>query len=382
MKILQICASYKPAYVYGGPIVSVSNLSEQAVKAGHAITVFTTTANGNQELAIPSNQPMMVDDVSVRYFKRLTKDHSHFSPALLWHTWRSVKNFDVVHIHAWWNTVSVLSALIAWLRGVPLVISPRGTLSDYSFHNRNSFYKTAIHNLLGKFLLQRSSIHVTSLHEQKALNIIIQPRLIFNIPNFIALPVEPIAGQKINNKKLNLLFFSRIEEKKGLDLLLHALTKVTVPFHLTIAGSGEAAYINDLKHIAYQNNLTAHISWLGFQSENKLEILAGHDLLVLPSHDENFGNVVIESLGVGTAVLISEHVGLADYVLNNSLGWVCKTEPNSIAHQINNVSKQQLDTIRMNSPALIYHDFNMQNMMLKYTDMYHQVSHHKIALAK
>ena len=47
------------------------------------VEVFTTTANGKSELTIDSKTPLLVDGVRVRYFKRLTKDHTHFSPALL-----------------------------------------------------------------------------------------------------------------------------------------------------------------------------------------------------------------------------------------------------------------------------------------------------------
>ncbi|HTE01349.1 MAG TPA: hypothetical protein VK668_18815, partial [Mucilaginibacter sp.] len=82
MKILQVNASYKPAYVYGGPTMSVSKLSEQMVKAGCIVEVFTTTANGPVELPVVPDKQTNIDGVPVTYFKRLTKDHSHFSPAL------------------------------------------------------------------------------------------------------------------------------------------------------------------------------------------------------------------------------------------------------------------------------------------------------------
>lgn len=373
MRVLQISASYKPAYIYGGPIISVANLSEQLAENNYTVEVFTTTANGANELDVMPNTPTIVNGVKITYFKRITKDHSHFSPRLLSTLWKQIRRFDAIHIHAWWNTVSVLSALIALMRGVPLVISPRGTLSDYSFHNRNSFYKTCIHNVLGKTLLNRSYIHATSQHEVNALQLIISPKHIFNIPNLITLqpPAVDVATQTDNN--LQLLFFSRIEEKKGLDILLHALAGVKIPFHLTIAGDGNENYINQLKQIADGHQLSVKISWIGFQSENKFSILQQHHLLVLPSYDENFGNVVIESLGVGTPVLISEQVGLANYVKENNLGWICKTEPESITTIINNITLPQLATIRSKAPQIIYRDFNAENLLTKYTAMYQQV---------
>jgi glycosyltransferase involved in cell wall biosynthesis len=375
LKILQINASYKPAYIYGGPTMSVSKLCEQMVKAGFVIEVFTTTANGPVELSVIPNKQTMVDGVAVTYFKRLTKDHSHFSPALLRRLWKDVKSFDLVHIHAWWNLVSVLSGWIALVRGIPVIVSPRGTLSSYSFTNKNNLPKKIIHGLLGKGLLKRSYIHVTSGREKAGIETLIHPKSITVIPNFIALP-EPVTDiQPKQDDHFKLIFFSRIEEKKGLDILLNALTAITVPYHLTIAGDGNADYIDQLKAIAAVNGLAGRISWIGFQGANKFDLLQQHDLMILPSYDENFGNVVIESLSVGTAVLISKNVGLADYVAENNLGWICELVEGDISSRLNNIadSKDKLSAIRKHAPVLIRIDFNEAPLTEKYINMYHQI---------
>ncbi|QKJ30452.1 glycosyltransferase [Mucilaginibacter mali] len=373
MRILQINASYKPAYIYGGPTMSVSKLSEHLVHSGCEVQVFTTTANGATELPVHQNTPIEVDGVPVYYFKRITKDHSHFSPSLLKAVWKQVRRFDVVHIHAWWNTVSVLSALVAIMRGVPVIISPRGTLSGYSFNNKNSFFKSCIHHLLGKHLLHRSYIHATSAYEKNNLQQIITAKQIMTIPNFIELP-EIAAKTGDFAEPLKLLFFSRIEEKKGLDILLNALVDVIIPWHLTIAGTGDPLYIARLKQLAVQNGIKANISWIGFQNENKFDIIAEHHLMVLPSYDENFGNVVIESLSVGTAVLISRQVGLAGYVTENNLGWICDTNAPSIADAINNMDTDRLIGISNRAPGIIRRDFNEAVLTQQYINMYQQVT--------
>jgi glycosyltransferase involved in cell wall biosynthesis len=378
LKILQINASYKPAYIYGGPTMSVSKLSEQLVKAGNIVEVFTTTANGADELHVVPNEQIDVDGVRVTYFKRITRDHSHLSPSLMRKLWKDVKKFDIVHIHAWWNLVSVFSCLIAIRWKVPVVVSPRGTLSAYSFSNKNNLPKKLIHLLLGKRLLKRSYVHVTSQREKLAIEAIIQPKGIINIPNFVVLgdPV-PVEMQK-QGGHLKLIFFSRIEEKKGLDILLNALSKVTVPYHLTIAGDGELEYIDKLKSIAERNGTSPNISWIGFQGSNKFELLQQYDVMVLPSYDENFGNVVIESLSVGTSVLISKNVGLADYVIENNFGWVCELDEDHISSFINKIGSEdkQLTSIRQLAPAKIRNDFNEENLIERYMDMYNQIINH------
>lgn len=378
MKILQINASYKPAMIYGGPTMSVSMLSEQLVKAGVDCTVFTTTANGSTELPVSIGTPINVDGVWVTYFNRITKDHTHFSPALLLALWQQVKQYNVVHIHAWWNTVSVLSGLIAVLRGVPVIVSPRGTLSNYSFHNKNKWVKNIIHQLLSKPILNRSYIHVTSRREQDAIGNLIKPKGITIVPNFVKLPTIAVDNNVVVGDTLRLLFFSRIEEKKGLDILLNALKDVTMRYTLTIAGNGDAGYIDHLKQIAVNNNIADKINWAGFYSDDKFELLRDHDLFILPSHDENFANTVIESLSTGTAVLISNKVGLFDYVQEKNLGWICDTTPGSISTLINTIGtseRDELTRIRKVAPSIIYNDFAPEKLVEKYLALYNTITH-------
>lgn len=377
MRILQISASYKPAYVYGGPIISVSKLNEQLTKAGCYTEVFTTTANGNTELPVVPGMQVMVDNVPVTYFKRLTKDHSHFSPALLKRLWKEVRRFDVIHIHAWWNTVSVLSCFIALLHRVPVVVSPRGTLSPYSFGNRNSRYKQIIHQLLGRKLLLRSHIHTTSAYESESINALIHPKSLQQLPNLVTLGPVFSPEQRAADKQLQLIFFSRIEEKKGLELLLDALPKLDVPYHLTIAGDGVPAYIVRLKQQVSRLQLGTHITWLGFQSVNKFSLLSKHNLLILPSYDENFANVVIESLSVGTPVLVSKNVGLADYVLKNDFGWVWDSKQIPLASFIKDIALQRtkFQKIINTAPEKIRQDFNDMHLAREYINMYTKIIH-------
>lgn len=356
--------------------MSVSMLSEQLVKAGVIVEVLATTANGQNELPVPPNVPVEVDGVKVTYFKRITKDHTHFSPALLKKVWKEARNFDVVHIHAWWNLVSLFACMLALMRKVPVVVSPRGTLSAYSFGNKNIGIKQLIHNLMGKPMLNKCFIHVTSEREKKAVKMLIQPTRIDVLPNFVKLQPYKASTQIREDDVLKLIFFSRIEQKKGLDLLLNALIEVNIPYHLTIAGDGDKNYVDSLKSLAIENKVDDHISWIGFQNDNKFEMLQAYDLFVLPSYDENFGNVVIESLSVGTPVLISENVGLVDYVLKNNLSWICKTDAGSIAAAINAIGtddRSVLQKIRDIAPGIIHNDFDEKNIITRYISMYNQI---------
>jgi glycosyltransferase involved in cell wall biosynthesis len=375
LKILHIIAAYKPAVIYGGPTMSVAALCEELTKAGVSASVFTTTANGTEELSVPINLPVIVDGVPVTYFKRITKDHTHFSPALLKVLWKSAHEFDAIHIHAWWNLVSLFSCMIAVAKSVPIILSPRGTLSGYSFSNKNIAKKKFIHGLLGKKLLAKCHMLTTSQREAQSVKALVNPLSVTVIPNFVKLGDDGITERPVDHDQLRLLFFSRIEEKKGLDILLDALSMVAVPFHLTIAGDGDKAYIDQLK-ASVPTELTSHITWAGFYNDDKFDLLHRHDLLVLPSHDENFGNVVIESLSLGTAVLISENVGLAGYVEHNKFGWVCQTTVNSVSAAINNIGcnlRNELDRISEAAPTVVRDDFTGYKLTQQYIYYYQQI---------
>ncbi|TWR25199.1 glycosyltransferase [Mucilaginibacter pallidiroseus] len=378
LKVLHVTAAYKPAVIYGGPTMSVSSLCEELVKSGQTIEVFTTTANGPTELDVKAGLRTSVDGVPVTYFKRLTKDHTHFSPALLKALWKRAAEFDAIHIHAWWNLVSVLSCLVAVIKKVPVIVSPRGMLSSYTFSNKNMGVKKLIHEIVGKKLLQKSHIHATSAYEAIAIAKLLTPLSITDIPNFVKLG-SAIFKPKAHSQRtgvLKLLFFSRIEEKKGLDIFIDALPLINAPISLTIAGSGSIEYINQLKGKVSSLGLDDRINWVGFHDMDKFDVLAAHDLLVLPSYDENFGNVVVEALSVGTAVLISEHVGLAGYVAQNKLGWVCEQNTNDLANTINEIyinQGHQLARIRQEASDRVTADFSGAQLTQRYIDFYRQI---------
>ncbi|HTN20043.1 MAG TPA: glycosyltransferase [Pelobium sp.] len=392
MKTLHITASYKPAFIYGGPIYSVATLCEELCKVESQqsmdngqwtmddkrkskvfVTVYTTLANGDIELPYSSGKTETVDSVSVTYFKRITKDHSHFSPALLMHLWKNVKKFDVIHIHSWWNLVSMGAVIVCLCRGVKPIVSPRGMLGDYTMSKGKSLF----HRLVGKQLLKRCNFHATTAMEAKEIAQRVfdgkvevvdlmeekskkgevkskknkeqgtkrkEQRVenslkgtpspseragvrLFIIHNLVKLPEKLPLRARVFDGTLNLIFLSRIHHKKGIELLLDALALVDFPFRLSIVGEGEPDYAENLKRKAVSEKLDGYINWVGaVYGDEKYQLLADHDAFILPSYNENFANVVIEAIAVGTPVLLSEHVGLQDYVKANQYGLVFKLD--------------------------------------------------------
>lgn len=373
MNILFIVPSYKPAFIYGGPIVVISRLAEYLVKAGHTVTVYTTTANGKEELDIPVAQPMNVEGVTVYYFKRNTGDHTHASFSLWLKLWKTAPDFEVVHIHSWWNFLVVAAAAICSLKKIRPVLTPHGMFSTYILSTNNSLPKKILHGLLGKRLLKKTILHVSTQLELKESFEIIAGWENMVVPNLIELPAPGELTSSANNSLFTIGFLSRVDPKKGLDILMKSLAKVSFPFCLQIAGDGDPAYVESLKQLSKQLGIDHQVQWVGWKSRaEKFQFFAGLDLFALTSHSENFAVVVLESLVAGTPVLVSEHVGLAAYVAENSLGWVSSIDTDAVADKLELLfnARQQRKEISTTGPALIRKHFDDATLAAQYVSDY------------
>ena len=123
-----------------------------------------------------------------------------------------------------------------------------------------------------------------------------------------------------------LLFFGRIHEKKGCDLLLRAFAKVASSdddIRLVFAGPDQTGWVGELKALAETLKISAKVVWTGMLSGDlKWGILRVAEAFVLPSHQENFGIAVAEALSCGTPVLISNKVNIWREILDDDAGLV------------------------------------------------------------
>jgi glycosyltransferase involved in cell wall biosynthesis len=371
MKILHVIPAYKPAYVYGGPTESVSRLCEGLAADGHEVDVYATTANGKEELDVIPGKVINVEGVNVIYFKRITGDPTHVSPGLWLKLFKTAKNYDVIHLHSWWNILIIVAARIALLSKKKIIIAPRGMLSEYIFTFGKSRPKILIHNLFGRKILARCRLHATSYAEYEECRKLIPNWNGFVLPNIISLPNLEILPKL--NTVFNIIFLSRIHPKKGLEKLFEAIAKLDLNIKLKIAGSGEDEYVKELKDLAINLKIESKLEWPGWISrEEKFKELNNADLFILVSLNENFANVVIEALHMGTAVLISENVGLADFVKEKDLGWISTLEVENITEKLreayHDIVKRR--SIRKHGRAIIEQAFCEKTLISQYIEEY------------
>ncbi|MBC8724701.1 glycosyltransferase [Paraburkholderia sp. 31.1] len=123
-----------------------------------------------------------------------------------------------------------------------------------------------------------------------------------------------------------ILFLGRIHEKKGCDLLIQSfrdLQNLSTDYRLVVAGPDDHGLGARLRREAVRLGIADRVSWPGMVTgAHKWSLLRAADVMVLPSHQENFGVVVAEALACGVPVLLTDKVGIWQEVIADGAGFV------------------------------------------------------------
>jgi glycosyltransferase involved in cell wall biosynthesis len=123
-----------------------------------------------------------------------------------------------------------------------------------------------------------------------------------------------------------LLFLSRIQQKKGCDLLIQAFAQVASSnpdLDLVMAGPDQVGWLQTLQEMAANLGIAHRVHWPGLLSgDTKWGAFRAADAFILPSHQENFGIAVVESLAAGRPVLISNQINIWRDIEREGVGLV------------------------------------------------------------
>jgi glycosyltransferase involved in cell wall biosynthesis len=331
-RVLHVIPSVGPAR--GGPSVAIGILGRGLAAAGAEVHVATTDDDGPGRLDVALDRPVEQDGATYRYFRRQTRFYTVSWPLTRWLTGH-VRGYDVVHIHALFSQTSVAAALIARRNGVPYIVRPLGTLSRFGMEKRRPWLKRLSYRLLERRILAGSArVHYTSEAERREALLVDAPGRPAVIPNGIELRrfTDPAPRGWLERRAPHLagrtviLFLSRIDPKKGLDLLLPAFAQLRATrsdVALAVAGDGSAELVGTLKAEATRLGIDRDLYWAGFLAgEEKRAAFASADAFVLPSYSENFGLSVVEAMASELPVVISDQVGIHREVTAASAGLV------------------------------------------------------------
>lgn len=133
---------------------------------------------------------------------------------------------------------------------------------------------------------------------------------------------EPAAGEPY------LLVVGRLRIRKGLEILLQALTRVRDRGHrprLVVAGDGERR--DALDALCQRLDLGASVHWAGRCSRSETARLRRQAAaLIVPSTYEGMPLVVLEAMGDGVPVIASAVSGIPEVVVDGKTGWLVPPE--------------------------------------------------------
>jgi glycosyltransferase involved in cell wall biosynthesis len=347
MKMLQIIPSV--SLVYGGPSQMILGLSKALANNGIELTIITTNSNGDQgqaPLNVPLKTPIKQDGYEIIYFQCSPFKRYKFSFDLLMWLNSNINNYDLAHIHALFSPVTTAAATICRMKNVPYILRPLGTLDPADLKK-----KKQLKNIYG-YLLEKpnisgaAGIHFTSQKEcdvsfrfgAKTNDLIIP--LGVEIAENLSLFNNIRQELGINDNIPLILFMSRIEPKKGLDLLIPALEILLnegLNFHFILAGANpqDQIYEDSIKEQINHSSLKKSTTITGFVTgENKLKLLQNADLFVLPSYYENFGIAVVEAMLMGIPVVISDQVYIYQEIEKAKAGWICNCNKEDLIEKL------------------------------------------------
>ncbi|WYL99579.1 MAG: glycosyltransferase [Gloeotrichia echinulata CP02] len=320
----------------GGPAYSVTNLAQALSVQGISPHLFTLDYQGHGKQVSTTNVNLHSYTATklAKYLRGFQPSASHALQKL------AATELDLIHNHGLWMFPNLYARQAATRNNLPLLISPRGMLEAWSL--RNSWLK----KLPAWFLYEQQNLqkaiafHATSKEEAKSLRQLNFRQPIAVIPNGVSIPnldTQPSREvlcslfPELTAKKW-LLFLSRIHPKKGLDNLLlvwKTLVKQFPDWHLVIAGPDLIGYQAKLEELTATLQLQSQVTFTGMLSgEQKASALSNADLFILPTHSENFGIAIAESLAYGVPVITTkgapwqdlETYGCGWWIENNQQG--------------------------------------------------------------
>ena len=258
--------------------------------------------------------------------------------------WRLLRiiNKEKPHVvHAFLPLATFLGAVAGRLCKVPLVISSRRALGTHQ--DRVPFTKPLdymAYALSHKVTVNSQAVCADTLKRDRT-----NPSKLVLIYNGICSDViqAALANHKTMRKQLSIASDERViivvanlvaykgheDFLKALSIIIRHASKVTVLF------AGEDRGIKShLEALAATLNISSHIRFLG-QRNDIPQLLAASDLSVLPSHEEGFSNVILESMAAGLPLVATHVGGNPEAIVNGETGWlVPPRDPGALAEKI------------------------------------------------
>lgn len=324
----------------GGPPQAVAALASAQRAAGCSVRVIyfagPATADGiSRDYAdVPA-----VDEVC---WNRVSADFRFWTgrPASLAQRLGISGDSRVLHLHGMWRPELLRVSRLARRAGVPYVVAPLGMLAPWSLA-RKKVKKAIAWRLAWKRVLDAAAA-IHALNEEEALQIRARDvqTPIEILPNGVFL--DQVQGQVASWPSVvppgerYVLFLGRLHEVKGLDVLAEAFAALAARspgVRLLIAGPDAGRRDAFTRQIAGLG-IAERVHVLGpVYGRAKWHLVAHAACLCQPSRQEGFSMSIVEALGAGVPVVISEQCHFAE-VRDAGAGAVVPLDARAVARAL------------------------------------------------
>ncbi|RTE90031.1 glycosyltransferase [Bradyrhizobium sp. LVM 105] len=335
LKLLHIIASVDPAY--GGPVEGILQ-QNRVTRSLEREIVSLDPADAPFLLDFPIRTHALGSYKTGQGWGNLFKRYGFTGMLIPWLK-SHIRNYDCVVVNGLWNFSTFAAARVLPNSGTPYFVFTHGMLDPWFRSNFRA--KHALKQCFWLFnegwLLRGSNAALFTTEEELEL-----AKTMFwgfdykrqvvgygtSSPPATSDEQERAFRRAVPNlaNRSFVLFLSRVHPKKGCDLLIEAFANVAHQFpevDLVVAGPDQSGMLEGFKRLAAERGVASRVHFPGILlGEAKWGAFRAADAFALPSHSENFGIVVAESLACGTPVLISNKVNIWREIKSANAGFV------------------------------------------------------------
>ncbi|HVE58490.1 MAG TPA: glycosyltransferase [Pyrinomonadaceae bacterium] len=351
----------------GGPANTVYWITKNLAKNGFEPVIVSTDKGLQPEITL--NKWLETGAGKTIYVK------TRFLHFPLYQILISLSNFyrsDIIHISSVFFPTAFITAFAARILGKNLVWSPRGELDPHAL-NHSNLRKRPILWCIKKFIGKYPVFHATCNEETEYIKSIFgSDAKTFQIPNYIEVPAE------VERKSKDyLLYIGRIHPKKAIDNLIKACAIseafLKSKYVLKIAGIGKKEFESDLRKLVEKLELSGKVVFAGqVEGAEKQKLLADAFWTIMPSHTENFGIVVLESLAQSTPVIASKGSPWAS-LENEKIGFWSENSPEMLAETLKVILEMpstEYEGYRQRSRGFVEREFDIAENIDKWIELY------------
>ena len=342
MKIVHLTPYYAPAYAYGGVVRAVEGLVQALHRRGHSLTVLTTDAFDQQQSYDGPVQETLEGVEVIRATNAMPWLRGRFNLStpldMRWLAQNVLPDADVLHVHEWRTVENLRVMPVAAKLGVPVVMSPHGTLGYATGRGRlKSTWDTLLNRQLRKQIRTIVALTENEADEARALwqTFGHMPHMEV-VPNGINLAdYDQLSGGADFRQEHDLgrgpvvLFMGRLHARKGIAQLVEAFRLLDdAEARLVIAGPDEGMRSQITPRLDERMVMVGYLD-----SEERLKALAAADLFVLPATGEGLSMAVLEAMAASVPVLLSPGCNLPQ-VQSAGAGWIVEPDPSELAQPL------------------------------------------------